>query len=119
MKIEYVVGQRVYLLGNDRHMPTGYVEVSKIGTKWISLSNGYRIAKKSSCSDSRSYDTASDVDGCWSSKVFPGKQYADDYEESERLRAECRDMLQTAKPLDLGLATWRMIHRILKDSKCS
>ena len=117
MRTKYAVGQRVYLLGNDRRMPTGYVTVEKIGRKRATLSNKYRI--NLDAENERPFDIAWDADGCRSSKVFLEKSYAEDWEETNRLQSECSDLLRGLKSSDLGLAAWQVIHKILSEPKCS
>lgn len=57
------VGQTLYFVGRDRyHGPARDVTVTKIGRKWASLDNGYRISLESLYADGGQYASPG---RCW------------------------------------------------------
>lgn len=76
-------GDKLYFVSSHRHVPSGDVTVTKVGRKWVYLSNGERINPETLWADGKGYgspgrchaskeahDAAVSLEKAWSSLLF-------------------------------------------------
>lgn len=63
MRREYTVGQKLWLVPNYSRGPERYVEIIKVGRKWLSLTGGFRVNKETLVGDcARCYLSKEDLE---------------------------------------------------------